>query len=105
LKVEGEVVRKGTGGEDGYSGFTVRDPVSGEEDETVLGRLLRQHGIERVVITGLATDYCVKDTAIDAAGRGFETLVLEEGTRAVNLDPGDGRRALEAMRRAGALVV
>jgi nicotinamidase/pyrazinamidase len=105
LTVDGEIVRKGTGGEDGYSGFTVRDPVSGHEDETLLGSILERHDIERTVIVGLATDYCVKDTAVDALARGFEVQVIEQGVRAVNLDAGDGDRGLEAIRRAGGTVV
>jgi nicotinamidase/pyrazinamidase len=104
LEVHGEVVQKGTGGEDGYSGFTVRDPISGEEDETLLGTILRRHGIEHVVIVGLATDYCVKDTSIDAVNKGFRATVLSQGVRAVNLNPTDGDRALEDMRRAGVTV-
>jgi nicotinamidase/pyrazinamidase len=102
LRVAGEVVRKGQGGEDGYSGFTVRDPVSGEEAATPLEGLLRRRGIGRVVVVGLATDYCVKETALDAVRLGFDTVVLGELVRAVELQPGDGERALEAMRAAGA---
>ncbi|HUG16916.1 MAG TPA: isochorismatase family protein [Thermomicrobiales bacterium] len=101
LDVDGEVVQKGSGGEDGYSGFTVRDPGSGDETRTMLGTLLRERGIKRVVIAGLATDYCVKETAIDAVGLGFETAVLIGMARAVNLDADDGERAVEAMREAG----
>jgi nicotinamidase/pyrazinamidase len=101
LELEGDVVRKGTGGEDGYSGFTVRDPQSGEQGSTGLEDLLRRHGIQRVVVVGLATDYCVKETALDAMRKGFDTVVLEEGSRAVDLQPGDGERALEAIRQAG----
>ncbi len=104
LVVDGEVVRKGSGGEDGYSGFTVRDPESGEEEGTGLEDLLRDRGIERVVLVGLATDYCVKETALDALHKGFETVVLEEGVRAVDLQRGDGERALEAVREAGGRV-
>ena len=102
LEVAGEVVRKGTGGEDGYSGFTVRDPASGEEHQTPLEDMLRARGISRVVIAGLATDYCVKETAIDAATKGFATTVLANAIRAVDLEPGDGDRAIEDMRKAGA---
>jgi nicotinamidase/pyrazinamidase len=102
LDVAGEVVRKGTGGEDGYSGFTVRDPASGEESSTVLERLLRDRGVERVVVLGLATDYCVKDTALDAVARGFDTEVLTEGIRPVDLEPGDGERAVRQLEAAGA---
>jgi nicotinamidase/pyrazinamidase len=104
LQVAGEVVRKGQGGEDGYSGFTARDPVTGEEAATPLERLLRRRGIGRVVVVGLATDYCVKETALDAVRLGFDTVVLGELVRAVDLQPGDGERALAAMRAAGARV-
>jgi nicotinamidase/pyrazinamidase len=104
LRVAGEVVRKGQGGEDGYSGFTVRDPVTGEEAATPLEGLLRRRGIGRVVVVGLATDYCVKETALDAVRLGFDTVVLSELVRAVDLQPGDGERALEAIRAAGARV-
>lgn len=102
LEVAGEVVRKGTGGEDGYSGFTVRDPKSGETSDTPLEALLRDRGISSAVVVGLATDYCVKETAIDAAAKGFSTRVLASMTRPVNLEPEDGARALEVMRDAGA---
>ena len=102
LEVAGEVVRKGTGGEDGYSGFTVRDPTSGEEQQTPLEDMLRARGIERVVIAGLATDYCVKETAIDSATKGFATTVLTNAIRAVDLESGDGDRAIDDMRKAGA---
>jgi nicotinamidase/pyrazinamidase len=104
LQVAGEVVRKGQGGEDGYSGFTVRDPVTGEEAATPLEGLLRRRGVGRVVVVGLATDYCVKETALDAVRLGFDTVVLGELVGAVDLQPGDGERALEAIRAAGARV-
>jgi nicotinamidase/pyrazinamidase len=94
-------IRKGTGGEDGYSGFTVADPVSGEKAPTGLEAVLRQAGTRRVVVAGLATDYCVKATALDAVGLGFETAVLREGIRAVDLAPGDGDRAIDEMQAAG----
>lgn len=102
LEVKGEVVRKGTGGEDGYSGFTIRDPASGAEESTELAGLLRKRGVERVVVVGLATDYCVKETALDAVRLGFETTVRAEAMRAVDLQPGDGDRAFEDMATAGA---
>ena len=102
LVVGGPVVQKGTGGEDGYSGFSVRDPESGEEAPTALERILREHGVERVVVVGLAQDVCVKETVLDARRLGFDTVVVRDATAAVNLDPGDGERALEAMDAAGA---
>ncbi len=101
LAVAGEVVRKGTDGEDGYSGFSVRDATSGETRETSLAALLRDHGIQTVVVAGLATDYCVRETALDSIRLGFVTYVLTEAVRAVDLEPGDGERALAAMRAAG----
>ena len=104
LAVEGEVVRKGSHGEDGYSGFTQRDPVSGEETATALEQKLRDNGIEKVVIVGLATDYCVKATALDAIQRGFEVTVLRDGVRAVDLQEGDGDRALKEIQDAGGRV-
>jgi nicotinamidase/pyrazinamidase len=101
--VEGaEVLKKGTGGEDGYSVFTVRDPETGEEASTALERILRESAIGKLVIVGLATDYCVKETALDARKKGFSVTVVREGIRAVDLQPGDGDRAIEAMREAGA---
>lgn len=104
LEVRGEVIRKGTGGEDGYSGFTVADPESGEESATGLEDLLRERGIEKVVVAGLAGDVCVRATALDAVDKGFETTVLREGTRSVNMEPGDEDRAFEEMAKAGATI-
>lgn len=94
-------IRKGANGEDGYSGFTMRDPQTGQTTPTELESLLRDAGVERVVVCGLATDYCVKATALDAARLGFETVVLLEAVRAVDLAPGDGERAIDEMRAAG----
>ena len=101
LRIEGPVVRKGAGGEDGYSGFTMRDPRSGETVPTELEGLLRERGIERVVVAGLATDVCVKETALDAARLGFATTVLTRAVAAVDLQPGDGEAALAEMAAAG----
>ena len=101
LVVAGPSILKGTGGEDGYSGFAVRDPASGEETQTELGAMLAERQIERLVIVGLATDYCVKESAVDSAHRGFATTVLADGIRAVNLRPGDGARAVAEMVDAG----
>ena len=105
LEVAGDVVRKGTDGKDGYSGFTVRDPDSGETEQTPLEALLRDNGIERTIVVGLATDYCVKETALDSTRKGFSTAVLKEAIRAVDLEAGDGERALRSMSAAGAQIV
>jgi nicotinamidase/pyrazinamidase len=79
----------------------MKDPETGEVTSTGLdGRLT---STEKVVIVGLALDYCVKETALDAVSR-FETVVLADGTRAVNLAPGDGARAVVAMVSSGVTV-
>jgi nicotinamidase/pyrazinamidase len=106
LDVEsGQVVRKGVDGRDGYSAFSVRDPESGEVDDTVLHEMLQSDGTERLVICGLATDYCVLETVLDARMRGYPVQVIGSGTRPVDREPGDGERALARMRDAGADVL
>ncbi len=104
LVVSGPTVRKGVGGEDGYSAFTVRDPETGHETATGLTAMLRERSIGRVRIVGLATDYCVAASAIDAAGAAFETIVLADGIRGVDLRPGDSARAVARMIEAGVTV-
>jgi nicotinamidase/pyrazinamidase len=101
----GPCVRKGAGGEDGYSGFTMRDPSTGATVPTELDGLLRANGVRRLVVGGLATDYCVKATVLDALALGYETRVLVDAIRAVDLAPADGERALAEMERAGAILV
>lgn len=104
LIVAGDIVKVGTKGEDGYSGFTVRDPETGETSPTGLADRLHELGIDRVVVVGLATDYCVVETAVDAAAEGFETTVVEDAVAAVNLQPDDGDRALDRMRDASIVI-
>ena len=101
LVVDGPVVRKGTSGEDGYSGFTMQDPLTLEPTRTRLAEILNDWGTERVVVVGLATDYCVKSTALDAIDLGYRVQVLVEAVRAVNLSEGDGERALAEVEAAG----
>jgi len=79
---------------DAYSGF----------DGTGLAAMLRALGVTDVVIGGLATDYCVKATALAAHQEGFVTEVVADAVRAVEVTPGDGERALDAMRAAGVTV-
>jgi nicotinamidase/pyrazinamidase len=76
---------------EGYSGF----------DATDLAELLRERGVDHVTVTGLATDYCVKNTALDALRGGFGVTVDSTAVRPVELQPGDGQRALEEVRTAG----
>jgi len=105
LDVKGELVSKATGPEDGYSAFSVQHLPTGEVRGTGLEALLRSRGIERIVILGIATDYCVRETGLDAVRLGFDTVVLSEGIRAVDLEPGDGDRALRELVNAGVTVV
>ena len=96
------VVRKGIHREiDSYSGFYENDRTT----PTGLESLLRSLGVERVTVLGLATDYCVKYTALDGAEHGFDVTVVADGYRAVELEPGDGERALDEMAAAGCRVV
>ena len=90
------VLDKGTDpGTEGYSGF----------EDTGLADLLRERGADRVTIVGLATDYCVRATALDALGEGFDVTVDREGVRGIDAQPGDAQRALEEIRAAGGTVV
>jgi nicotinamidase/pyrazinamidase len=104
LLVEGPVLKKGVGGEDGYSAFSVRDPQSGEVDATQLEAMLRAGGIERIAIAGLATDYCVVETVLDARRLGYDVQVVSAAIRAVDRAPGDGEGAIQRMRAAGASI-
>jgi nicotinamidase/pyrazinamidase len=90
-----EIVSKGTGDEDNYSAF----------DGTTLAEDLRARGVKEVWVGGLATDFCVKNTVLDALREGFRVKALTEAMRAVNLQPGDDARAIEEMRRAGAEII
>lgn len=105
LLVAGPSVKKGVNGEDGYSGFTMRNPETGEETSTPLHELLMEGGVTEVKVVGLALDYCVRATALDAATLGYRTTVIEEATAAVDLEPGDGERAVAEMRDAGVTVI
>ena len=94
-------VRKGVNGEDGYSGFTTRDPVTGETAKTELDGLLRGAGVDHVVAVGLATDYCINATALDAIALGYRTNVLVDACAPVDLKKGDGDRAVAGLEAAG----
>ncbi len=104
LVVSGVSVRKGGAGEDGYSGFTMRDLVEGADRPTALHSLLQEENIARVVVVGLALDYCVKDTALDAVRLGYQVDLPLDATAAVNLSPDDGERAVGQLEAAGVLV-
>jgi nicotinamidase/pyrazinamidase len=90
------VIDKGQSAErEGYSGF----------EDTALEQLLRERGIDTVHVVGLALDYCVKATALDAKRAGFDVVVHRGATRAVDVAAGDGERAVAELRRAGVDVV
>ena len=86
---------------DSYSGFF----DNGHRQSTGLGEDLRARGVQEVYVLGLATDYCVKFTALDALQLGFRTRLVVDGCRAVNLAPDDDARAIDAMKAAGVEIV
>jgi nicotinamidase/pyrazinamidase len=90
-----KVISKGLGDTDCYSAF----------DETDLAAQLLAQNVEEVVVGGLATDYCVKTTVLDALKQGFKVKALKNAMRAVDVQPGDGDRAIEEMRAGGAEIV
>lgn len=103
LTVDGPIVRKGDDGRDGYSGFSARDPRSGELSVTPLDPMLKAMERERLIVCGLASDYCVLETVLDAR-LGYRVEVRSAAIRAVDLHPGDGERAVERMRAAAATI-
>jgi nicotinamidase/pyrazinamidase len=97
-----EIIRKGTEPTiDSYSGFF----DNGRRAATGLEQFLRDRLVDKVYVCGLATDYCVKATALDALSLGFKTHVIEDASRGVDLRPGDVQRAIEEMRANGVIVV
>jgi nicotinamidase/pyrazinamidase len=96
------VVRKGSSvAIDSYSGFF----DNGHINDTGLGTYLEKRGVAEVWIAGLATDYCVKYTALDARELGLSVFVVEDGCRGVDLRPGDVAAAIDEMRAAGCSIV
>jgi nicotinamidase/pyrazinamidase len=102
LDVEGvEIVSKGMEADkDSYSAFQGENPKKQE-----LTSLLKQHGVKTLYVGGLATDYCVKASVLDALAAGFAVKLLIDGVRGVEIKPGDSARAIEEMVRAGADVI
>jgi nicotinamidase/pyrazinamidase len=96
------IFRKGTDPAiDSYSGFF----DNGQRKSTGMGDYLKGRGANEVYVLGLATDYCVNFTALDARKLGFRTFLVEDGSRGVELRPGDVARAVQQMREAGVTVV
>jgi nicotinamidase/pyrazinamidase len=97
-----EVFQKGTDPEiDSYSGFY----DNGHRRSTGMGEWLKQRGVTELYVLGLATDYCVKFTTLDARQLGFDVSLVADGCRGVELNPGDSDRAIEEMRASGAAIV
>jgi nicotinamidase/pyrazinamidase len=105
LPVTGPLLRKGTGTEDGYSGFSEVDLATGATKGTDLSTILDEEGVMDVTVVGLAGDWCVKATAIDGVALGYTVTVPVALTRFVELHPGDSERAVAEMRAAGVTVV
>ena len=104
LKVAGKIFYKAFLAEadsySGFGGFIEPDPKAQS-----LEAYLNEQGVEEVTVVGLALDYCVKSTAIDAHNLGFRSIVILAGTRAVNVNPEDGDQAVEEMKSAGVEVL
>ena len=90
-----KIISKGMGDEDSYSAF----------DGTDLAKTLRDEGVKEVWVGGLATDYCVKNTVLDARREGFSVKVVSDAMRPVEVNAGDGQRAIAEMQRAGAEII
>ncbi|MCI4671115.1 MAG: bifunctional nicotinamidase/pyrazinamidase [Bacteroidia bacterium] len=97
-----KVFPKGTDKEiDSYSGFF----DNGHRKSTGMAAYLHEKGVTEVHVVGLAADYCVKFTALDAIREGFQTVLYKEGTRGVNLSPEDSKKAFEEMKLAGVKII
>lgn len=93
-----QVFLKGTGNkDDGYSAY--------EATNVDLEGYLKTQGVDELYVTGLATDYCVRASALDSVSKGFKTFVVTDAVAAVNVKPDDGAKALEEMRKAGAILI
>jgi len=105
LVVDGPTIGKGEDGEDGYSGFTMRDHTTGADVPTALDGALRSAGVGKVVVCGIATDYVVRATALDARRLGYAVSLLTDAIAAVDVQPGDGRRTIAEVAAAGVRII
>ncbi len=97
-----KIFPKGTNSKiDSYSGFY----DNGHRKSTGLAEYLKENNISDVYICGLATDYCVKFTALDAQAEGFKTFVIEDACRGVELNAGDVKNSLQEMKEKGCIIV
>ena len=103
LIMDGTIFRKGfLPDKEAYSGFD--GTLEGKPGNPALGQWLRENGVKRLYVGGLATDYCVKATVLDGLKQGFQVILIRQGVRAVNVNLGDGDRVIEEMVRSGAEV-
>ncbi len=101
LPAETTIISKGMDPEkDSYSAFHGIDPTGAD-----LATALRRRGVKRLFVGGLATDYCVKFTALDARREGFAVVLLEDASRGVEVNPGDTAKAIEEMKAAGVTIL
>jgi len=105
LLIAGPTVRKGSNGEDGYSGFTMRVSETGESMPTEMAELLASRSTEKVVVTGLALDYCVGATAEDAVAAGLSVSLPLAYSAPVELQPGDGQAMIDRLTGLGVAVI
>ncbi|RLT25989.1 MAG: isochorismatase family protein [Chloroflexi bacterium] len=98
------LIRKGVAGEDGYSAFSVRDPRTGEVRATGLAETLKARGVNSLTICGLATDWCVKASALDALAAGFSVELPTSASAGVELQPGDTAAARAEIAAAGGVL-
>lgn len=107
LKVKGPIFNKAftpeTEAYSGFGGFLV--DAAGKITGLTLADWLRRQGVKHVYVGGLTTDYCVRTTTFDALKEGFQVSVLGDAIRAVNVQPDDGRRAVEEIKEAGAVII
>ncbi len=98
------LIRKGVTGEDGYSAFTVRNILTEVEQPTKLNAQLQERGVELITIVGVATDWCVRASALDALAAGYAVEVVAEATAGVNLQPNDSATAIAEIVAAGGVI-
>jgi nicotinamidase/pyrazinamidase len=98
------IIRKGVSGEDGYSAFTVRNLLTEVEQPTKLNVQLQERQIELITIAGVAVDWCVRASALDALAAGYAVEVVTRATAGVNLQPGDSATALAEIAAAGGVI-
>ena len=104
MSPEDILIRKGVAGEDGYSAFSVRDPLTNVERATELNSKLQERQIELITIAGVATDWCIRASALDALRAGYAVEIVGTAVAGVNLKPADSDAALAEITAAGGVI-